>query len=169
MPSSRVKVGIALYSHRDLDGEERSPHWALVLHPQSYAAPNTLMYQILCPKSRWVLQHKMERLSNATDLHGQSLVGVLHVADVRGSVEVLDLFLSEFPPTISDDNPSGRFAWSSAAWVIRCLAHLESVGLLRLPCGPEALYNYTMSRFKMMKRRSMDEEGWVELPLVGPY
>ncbi|KAH9481258.1 hypothetical protein JR316_0005780 [Psilocybe cubensis] len=74
---SSTKIGIAIYAQQGTYNRPRPPHWALVLHPTSYSAPDVRVYHIRGRNGVWTLGHDVRELQGMGDL-----MGVLHIADI---------------------------------------------------------------------------------------
>ncbi|KAF8808674.1 hypothetical protein BYT27DRAFT_7337669 [Phlegmacium glaucopus] len=125
-PGVILEMGIALYER---DQGRGYPTWALVFHPESLLAHNVRIYRISNDSENWFLDFKTCAL---TDLG--VLILVLKVSSgIRvPSMQVLDIYMSKFPPGRDSTDASRESLWSGSSWVLRALERFDTV--VTLPC-----------------------------------
>lgn len=136
-----LEMGIALYER-----SQGFPTWALVFHPESFSADNVRVYRIVNNSENWVSDFKICALHDLGPL-----VGVLKVSD-RGvrvpSTEILDMFMSSFPPGRDENDSSSESSWTSRSWVMRALEHFETG--VKLP-SKYRLFGHIRERITVLK------------------
>lgn len=136
-----LEMGVALYKRPG-----GFPSWAIVFHPQSFSAKDVWIYRIVNDSGNWVKNFHSCALKDLGPL-----IGVLRVSDSLGrgirvpSLEILDMFMSSFPPGKDENDARYESLWTCNSWVIRVLKHFETV--VKLPCRTsERLLGYVRGR-----------------------
>lgn len=148
-----LKMGVALY--------ERSrgfPTWALIFHSKRFSADDVRIYRVVNDSKNWFSDFRICALKEVGPL-----VGVLRVARIRvPSLEILDMFMSCFPPGAKENNSSFEAIWSSSSWVIRAMEHFKNE--VRLPCrNGDHLSTYMRGRIIDLKMRPLPGPGRVRV------